>query len=1247
MEYTNSFNNIPLPFFKLNRLGKVTSVNNLFIELFDITQNKKEVSIFDFLPHPEQSRFKVWLNDGLEKGYFSTHIFEYIVKGHPTKLLLNASFEPNVHTVEINCTITQLEAPAIALKNDLNSDQSTDAYYESQERFSKAFQYASIGMALVAPDGTWLKVNQSVCDLVGYTEDELMKLTFQDITHPDDLDLDLGYVLKMLEGDIQTYKIEKRYLHKKGNIVWVMLSVSLVRNRAGEPLYFISQLEDITERKLTQEALRQNEERFQLLAAGTSLGIWERNIEYEKDYLSDKFCELIGYTKEELAFDLDSILDIIHPEHIESVRLQIERSLSSNKPFNIELLLKKKSGKYGWFLSAGKAQLNDNGEIVRIIGYMSDITEKKQADVHFEGLFNSSPEGILIIDNHKKIKTANSFATKLFGTKKNDIEGELITEFIPDLFSNKKLNHNFYHEPENNDSEVNIELVITGRDGTETPVEIVLNSLEEDLSGSVIVTIRDISLRLKNIEERKMILTALDETTDGIFMFDPDTFLHIYVNSGASKQVGYTENELLKMTPLDFKPEFTEESYRKLIQPLVSGAKKSVFIETIHRHKNGNLIDVEIIFKLARLDETRKAIVAVVRNITERKQTEEALLLSEERYRQLYENSTFGIYRTTKEGKIVLANPALVKLLGFEDLKDLQKRNLQKEGFSKESKRKEFIRLMDEKGRVDDYESVWLKKNGDKIYLRENAKLTVDEKTGRQFYDATIEDITEKRQVEKERIARKAAEEANRSKSVFLANMSHEIRTPLNSIIGFSNLLHSSLNDPKKKSQAASIRNSGRTLLNIINDILDLSKIEAGKMQLNPEPTNLSRLLGDIKQVITPLAKEKNIRFNIEAEIEEDLNLIIDEVRVKQMLFNLIGNAVKFTEQGYINLYVNIIPQKNGIDDLTILVEDTGIGIPEDQLEAIFEPFTQQEGQSEKIYGGTGLGLTIVKQIVEMMHGTIKVTSKVGMGTKFKLFLPEIQIDNEAVLKENDTDFDPSVLKFEKAKVLIVDDNKYNRELVKDFLSYSPLELLEAGNGYEAVKLSQLHKPDLILMDLKMPVMNGVQASNIIKKSKKTSDVPIVAVSASIGSNVSDYAELKIFDEFLLKPLVFSSFADVLKRYLKYKIVQKSQNQTGKKKHKLKTGETKSDTLEILIKKLKKDFIPLQEEALKSQVINKIEDFGKKIMELAEETSCVLLYDYGEEICDYAERFEIKKLLDTLASFPTLIDNLEKLGTKK
>ena len=180
-----------------------------------------------------------------------------------------------------------------------------------------------------------------------------------------------------------------------------------------------------------------------------------------------------------------------------------------------------------------------------------------------------------------------------------------------------------------------------------------------------------------------------------------------------------------------------------------------------------------------------------------------------------------------------------------------------------------------------------------------------------------------------------------------------------------------------------------------------------------------------------------------------------------------------------------------------------------------------------------------------------------------------------------------------------------------------------------------------------MPVMNGVQASNIIKKSKKTAHVPIVAISASIGSNVSDQAELKIFDEFLLKPLVFSTFADVLKKYLKYKLIPKTQEQTGKKKRKIKVDSTQPDTLDILVKKLKKDFIPMQEDALKSQVINKIEDFGKNLMVLAEETSCALLYDYAEEICEYAEQFEIKKLMDCLTVFPQLIDNIKEQSNNK
>ena len=1235
----NLFNKVPLPFCTISSKGEVLDANDLFTSLFNIASSEKRMGIYDYLAQTEKDRFELWIEEGIKNGDFSPTLFSCKLGGKFFRLLFNAVAEAGISPLQINCTITLIEKAEQKRKDQSSPNQPSDEYFESQERFSKAFQYASIGMALVAPDGTWLKVNQSVCHLVGYSENELMQLTFQDITHPDDLDLDLGYVLKMLEGKIQTYKIEKRYFHKKGNIVWVLLSVSLVRSRDGAPLYFISQLEDITEWKHTQEALRKNEERFQLLVSGTNLGIWEWNKTGKRDYLSDKFCELTGYTQEELDSNMNNVFNLIHPKHRDSVSNRLKSYSLRNNPFNVEVLLKKKNGEYGWFLFAGRAQLDENREIIKVIGYTRDITEKKRANTQFEGLFNSSPEGILIIDDSKNIKIANDQTTILFGCSKKEIEGKPITDFIPELFLEQKyLNSN--HIERNNEFETNIELSITGKNGVHTPVEVVLNPLESSVSKSMIVTIRDISTRLKNIEERTKILTALDETTDGIFMFEPDTLRHIYVNSGASKQIGYTEKELLKMMPFDFKSEYNEESYRQLIKPLVSGQKKSLFMETVHRHKNGNYIDVEIIFKLAKLDQDQKVIVAVVRDIVERKQAEEALLLSEERYRQLYENSTFGIYRISKEGEIVLANPALIKLLGFDSLEELKKRDLQKEGFSKHSKRQEFIALMEEQGRVSDYESVWMKKNGEYIYIRENAKLTIDEKTGEHFYDATIEDITEKRQIEKERIARQAAEEANRSKSIFLANMSHEIRTPLNSIIGFSNLLQTSLKDPKKKSQVASIRSSGKTLLSIINDILDLSKIEAGKMKLNPEPTNLVKLLRDIKQVISPLAKDKNIKFYVKTEIAEDLNLLIDEVRVKQMLFNLIGNAVKFTERGYVNLYVNIIPRNSETSDIFILIEDTGIGIPKDQLKSIFEPFTQQEGQPEKIFGGTGLGLTIVKQIVDMMNGTIKVTSKVGMGSKFKISLPEIYVDDDVVLKDNDTDFDPSTIKFDKAKVLIVDDNKYNRELIKDFLAYSPLELLEAGNGHEAVKLSQIHKPDLILMDLKMPVMSGVKASNIIRKSKKTSHVPIIAISASVGSNINDQAELKIFDEFLLKPLVFSTFAEVLKRYLKYKLIAKAQEQTNKKKRKVKGGNLHPDTLDELVKKLKEDFIPQQESALKGQVINQIEDFGRKLMTLAEGTSCTLLYDYAEEICEYTERFEIKKLMDSLIAFPQLIDKI-------
>ncbi|MFA7134584.1 MAG: CHASE domain-containing protein, partial [Bacteroidales bacterium] len=337
--------------------------------------------------------------------------------------------------------------------------------------------------------------------------------------------------------------------------------------------------------------------------------------------------------------------------------------------------------------------------------------------------------------------------------------------------------------------------------------------------------------------------------------------------------------------------------------------------------------------------------------------------------------------------------------------------------------------------------------------------------------------ITRRKLIEADLIkAKEAADSANRAKSNFLAHMSHEIRTPMNAVIGFSELLSKSIQDKKQHSQIESIHSSAKNLVKIINDILDLSKIEAGKIDLRPVPTKIYDLLIDIQKIFTHNAKEKGIQIILETRKKCNKTLLLDEVRFRQIMFNLIGNAVKFTDKGYVSLIIDTTENSDNKEniDLTIQVKDTGIGIPANLQEDIFNPFYQQPDQNLVKYGGTGLGLPITRKLVKKMGGTISYKSKVGKGSTFIISLPNIPVLENTIDITKKADDTPTVL-FKPATVLIADDNEENRKLIIDLLDNSPLTIIETLNGEQAVKMAKKHIPALILMDLQMPVMDGYE----------------------------------------------------------------------------------------------------------------------------------------------------------------------------
>ena len=537
---------------------------------------------------------------------------------------------------------------------------------------------------------------------------------------------------------------------------------------------------------------------------------------------------------------------------------------------------------------------------------------------------------------------------------------------------------------------------------------------------------------------------------------------------------------------------------------------------------------------------------------------------SEFKYKSIFNNALIGIYQTSLDGKLLIANDAMARILGYQKAEEIIGKDILT-FYKNPGEREHLIDLLNEKGIVENLRLTLIRKDFDEIYLKINARLITQPETDHKIIEGNLQDITEQVKAErirdeyqeslrkeKEKSEKLAAEAMNLSqvKSRFLANLSHEVRTPLNSIIGLLSIIEdgNARNEDEVKQFISTARSSAESLLDVINAILDLSKIEAGKIELEKLNFNLRKVVDQAVMVVHQKAREKGIKIIEDFPTNEELNFVGDPTRIRQVYINLLGNAVKFTEEGEIKIKVEVARQNGSKIKIISSIEDTGIGIPADKLSELFKPFSQVDGSEGKKFGGTGLGLVICKEFLNLMDGDIKVESAENVGTKFTFhFYVEPALSNilgkkqsgnkehkNTTLENMNVQLDKTLFEQRKKyKILLAEDNLINQKVAVRTLTSFGYQVDAVLNGEQAVSEHKSKNYDLILMDIQMPEVDGYTATKIIRKlDAPLNSVPIIALTAHALTGDKEKCLVAGMNDYISKPVVAKEIVQIIDKYL-------------------------------------------------------------------------------------------------------------------
>ena len=1055
---------------------------------------------------------------------------------------------------------------------------------ESEERFREVFEQAPTGMWVSNLDRRIVQVNAAICRMLGYSERELFAKAWTELVHPGDLGDALLRGKRLDDEPNGIVDAEIRFLHRAGNVVRARIRVSMARDPAGSPLYFVVHVEDITEHKRTEEALQESEDRFRIVADSCPTLMWVTDAEGGNLFINRAYREFCGTNLEQL--EGAKWQSWIHPgdapEYIEAFR----SAVLARAPFRAEARIRRADGAWRWVGSHAAPRFSPSGEFLGHVGLSGDFTDRKQAEeaLQFQNsliraIHEVSLDGILVINDENRIAAHNKRFKEVWRFPQLDIPDNLhdsmtgaqpprvlsaVLERVkdPDAFVKRIRELNDDHDA-NDHCEIQlkdgrtIERYSTGlrsanghhlgrawffRDITERKQAERASRDSREFAQS---TIDALSSHVCVLNETGTII-AVNQAWKNFAAANPkaDTGL---VRLSAAGGDGFGEG----VNYLDLCDRADGADAKEAAQ--VAAGVRSVLTGTCAQYSmeypcHSPLEQRWFIGRVTRfLGNGLPRILIEHINISARKQAEQALRGSEEKFRQLAENihEVFWMMSPAAD-EILYISPAYEEVWG-RTCESLYRNPMSWTETIHPADLEQAMAMFGRQIQGEPVDSEYRIKTpvGADKWIRDRA-FAINDENGQLIRIVGIaEEVTERKRYEAELIhAREGAEAANRAKSRFLANMSHEIRTPMNGVIGMLQLLMETDLTPEQSRFAEVAQTSGRTLLALIDDILDLSKIEAHRIVLENLNFNTRQILEEVVRLLSVQASARGLR--IHATIAPEIPHLMrgDAHRLRQVVTNLCSNAVKFTERGLVTLHAGLERQAEAGTTIRFTVTDTGIGIRPDQVAGLFSPFSQADASTTRRYGGTGLGLAISRQLVEMMGGTIGVDSRDGEGSTFwftAVFAPALADPAPPAVEESRSGDRRAVEsrasrieargKKTGVRILVAEDNTTNRMVALAQLQKLGYEADAAVDGAEAVEMVRCGSYDLVLMDCQMPVMDGFEATRQIRASIHA-EIPIVALTASAMAGDCARCLAAGMTDYLAKPVDLLRLADVLERWV-------------------------------------------------------------------------------------------------------------------